>query len=127
MSERMVRANGIDIFTESFGQPGDPPILLVMGAGGQGLLWADGFCERLAAGGRFCIRYDHRDTGHSTCFDFAGGHPAAAPARAHRQADGAGAEGAADARPESDSPTGSGLSYGGTPAARPAEGLRCRG
>jgi pimeloyl-ACP methyl ester carboxylesterase len=28
--------------------------------------WEDEFCERLVAGGRFVIRYDHRDTGEST-------------------------------------------------------------
>ena len=28
--------------------------------------WEDGFCERLMAGSRFVIRYDHRDTGRSS-------------------------------------------------------------
>jgi hypothetical protein len=27
--------------------------------------WPDEFCQRLAAGGRFVIRYDLRDTGQS--------------------------------------------------------------
>ena len=30
--------------------------------------WDDEFCERLAAGGRYVIRYDTRDTGRSTTF-----------------------------------------------------------
>ena len=30
MPERMVQANGIDVCTETFGDPRDPPILLVM-------------------------------------------------------------------------------------------------
>jgi pimeloyl-ACP methyl ester carboxylesterase len=30
--------------------------------------WEDGFCERLRDGGRFVIRYDHRDTGQSTAY-----------------------------------------------------------
>ena len=33
--------------------------------------WEDEFCMRLVAGGRFVVRYDHRDTGQS---------PAASPA-----------------------------------------------
>ncbi|MQA84577.1 MAG: alpha/beta fold hydrolase [Streptosporangiales bacterium] len=32
------------------------------------LAWADDFCERLAAGSRFVIRYDHRDTGRSVSY-----------------------------------------------------------
>jgi pimeloyl-ACP methyl ester carboxylesterase len=31
--------------------------------------WEDEFCERLAAGGRFVIRYDHRDTGRSVTYE----------------------------------------------------------
>jgi pimeloyl-ACP methyl ester carboxylesterase len=36
--------------------------------------WEDGFCERLMAGSRFVIRYDHRDTGRSVGYE-----PGAAP------------------------------------------------
>ena len=64
--ERMIAANGIDICTEAFGEPSDPAILLVMGAGASMLLWEVPFCERLADGGRFVIRYDNRDTGKTT-------------------------------------------------------------
>jgi pimeloyl-ACP methyl ester carboxylesterase len=71
MSERTVKANGIEIWTESFGRPSDPTLLLVMGAGGQGILWPEEFCQALATGGTHVIRYDNRDTGQSTCFDFA--------------------------------------------------------
>jgi pimeloyl-ACP methyl ester carboxylesterase len=70
MAERMVKSNGIDLWTESFGKPEDPPLLLVMGASAQGLGWPDELIELLVAGGRFVIRYDHRDTGQSACFDF---------------------------------------------------------
>lgn len=31
--ERMVRTNGVDLCVETFGDPGDPAILLIMGAG----------------------------------------------------------------------------------------------
>jgi pimeloyl-ACP methyl ester carboxylesterase len=71
MTQRTVEANGIEIWCEDFGSPRDPALLLVMGAGGQALLWPDEFCKSLAAGGRHVIRYDNRDTGQSTCFDFA--------------------------------------------------------
>ena len=65
MTERMIKANGVDICTEAFGDPSDPPILLVMGASASMLMWPDEFCERLAAAGRYVIRYDNRDTGRS--------------------------------------------------------------
>src|SRR5436190_13463083 len=68
VGERMIEANGVELCTEPFGDPGDPPVLLVMGAGGSMLWWEAGFCRLLAEGGRFVIRYDHRDTGRSvTC------------------------------------------------------------
>jgi pimeloyl-ACP methyl ester carboxylesterase len=65
----MIEANGIELCTESFGDPGDPPILLVMGLGGSMLLWEDGFCQMLTNGRRFVIRYDHRDTGRSVSYE----------------------------------------------------------
>jgi pimeloyl-ACP methyl ester carboxylesterase len=33
------------------------------------LWWEDGFCRMLAGGGRFVIRYDHRDTGRSITYE----------------------------------------------------------
>jgi pimeloyl-ACP methyl ester carboxylesterase len=64
-SERIVRANGVDLCLETLGDPTDPAILLIAGAGGSMLSWEGEFCERLAAGSRFVIRYDNRDTGRS--------------------------------------------------------------
>jgi pimeloyl-ACP methyl ester carboxylesterase len=61
-----VDANGVELCTETFGDRGDPPIILIMGNGGSMDWWETEFCERLAAAGRFVIRYDHRDTGQST-------------------------------------------------------------
>jgi pimeloyl-ACP methyl ester carboxylesterase len=58
----------IDLCFETFGEPGDPAMLLVMGLGTQMLGWPDAFCEQLAARGRFVIRYDNRDVGRSTHF-----------------------------------------------------------
>jgi pimeloyl-ACP methyl ester carboxylesterase len=65
----MIEANGVELCTEPFGDPGDPPVLLVMGVGGSMLWWEKGFCGLLAEGGRFVIRYDHRDTGRSVTYE----------------------------------------------------------
>ena len=54
------------IASETFGDPGDPAILLVMGAMASMLWWPEAFCRQLAGRGRFVIRYDNRDTGLST-------------------------------------------------------------
>jgi pimeloyl-ACP methyl ester carboxylesterase len=69
VAERMIEANGVELCTEAFGDPADPPILLVMGIGGSMLWWEEGFCRMLADGGRFVIRYDHRDTGRSVTYE----------------------------------------------------------
>jgi pimeloyl-ACP methyl ester carboxylesterase len=69
MAERMIEANGVELCTEPFGDPGDPPVLLIMGIGASMLWWDEGFCRSLAERGRFVIRYDHRDTGRSTTYE----------------------------------------------------------
>ena len=69
MAERMIEVSGVALCAESFGDPSDPPILLVMGLGASMLWWDDGFCRQLADGGRFVIRYDHRDTGRSVTYE----------------------------------------------------------
>jgi pimeloyl-ACP methyl ester carboxylesterase len=68
MTERMVEANGVELSTEPFGDPAHSPILLIMGTGASMLWWEEDFCQLLADGGRFVIRYDHRDTGHSVTY-----------------------------------------------------------
>lgn len=68
MAEQLVRANGVELCVESFGDRADPAVLLVMGAGASMLHWDDGFCRRLADAGRFVLRYDHRDTGRSVTY-----------------------------------------------------------
>jgi pimeloyl-ACP methyl ester carboxylesterase len=69
VAERMIEANGVELCTESFGDPADPPILLIMGIGGSMLWWEEGFCRMLADEGRFVVRYDHRDTGRSVVYE----------------------------------------------------------
>ncbi len=68
-AERIVRANGVDLCVETFGDRADPAILLIGGAAASMDWWEDEFCERLAAGRRFVIRYDHRDTGRSVSYE----------------------------------------------------------
>jgi pimeloyl-ACP methyl ester carboxylesterase len=65
----MIKANGVELCTEHLGDPGDPPILLVMGTGGSMLWWEEGFCRMLVESGRLVIRYDHRDTGRSVTYE----------------------------------------------------------
>jgi pimeloyl-ACP methyl ester carboxylesterase len=67
--ENIVRANGVDLCVETFGDPADPAILLIHGAATSMLGWEDEFCERLAAGSRYVMRYDHRDTGRSVSYE----------------------------------------------------------
>jgi pimeloyl-ACP methyl ester carboxylesterase len=67
-----VRANGIEIEYERFGPETGRPLLLVMGLGGQAIMWDEGFCEALVAQGHHVIRYDNRDVGLSTKFGAAG-------------------------------------------------------
>jgi pimeloyl-ACP methyl ester carboxylesterase len=69
LAERLIEANGVELCTEPFGDPADPPILLVMGIGGSMLWWEEGFCRMLADRGRYVIRYDHRDTGRSVTYE----------------------------------------------------------
>lgn len=68
--ETITYANGLEFWTESFGDSEDSPIILIMGSGGQGILWPAEFCRALAGQGYFVVRYDHRDTGLSSSIDF---------------------------------------------------------
>ena len=60
-----IRANGIDICYEIFGDASAEPMLLIMGLGAQMILWDDDFCRQLAARGFRVIRFDNRDIGKS--------------------------------------------------------------
>lgn len=64
----MVHANGVELCAQTFGDAHDPAILLIHGAATSLHGWEEGFCRRLAAGSRFVIRYDHRDTGRSVSY-----------------------------------------------------------
>jgi pimeloyl-ACP methyl ester carboxylesterase len=69
VAERIVQANGVPLCVETFGDRADPAVLLVMGSSASMDWWEDEFCERLAAGGRFVVRYDLRDTGRSISYE----------------------------------------------------------
>ncbi len=64
-----VRANGIDLWYETAGDPADPALLLVMGLGAQLIDWPQGFVEELAGRGFHVILYDNRDAGRSALLD----------------------------------------------------------
>jgi pimeloyl-ACP methyl ester carboxylesterase len=91
MSAATAPVNGIELCFETFGDPKDPALLLVMGLGAQMIAWDPEFCEGLVDRGFYVIRYDNRDVGLSTKLDdqpvsvidamtkAAGGEPIAAP------------------------------------------------
>jgi pimeloyl-ACP methyl ester carboxylesterase len=61
---------GITLCHEGFGDPGDPPVLLIMGLGTQMVAWHEDFCRELAGRGFYVVRFDNRDVGRSTALDF---------------------------------------------------------
>ena len=65
---RNIGPSGIEVVYQRFGDPASPPVLLIMGGGAQMIAWPDGFCEELISRGLQLIRFDNRDTGHSTHF-----------------------------------------------------------
>lgn len=62
----MTKTEAPEIASQTFGDPKDPALLLIMGAMASMLWWPEAFCRKLAGEGRFVIRYDNRDTGLST-------------------------------------------------------------
>ena len=74
---RIIEVNGVDLCVDATGDPAGPALLLIGGMGSSMDWWEEEFCHRLASdqgqGGRFVIRYDHRDTGQSVSY------PAGAP------------------------------------------------
>ena len=66
------KANNIEIEYETFGNPSDQPLLLVMGLGGQMIGWDVEFIQLLVDRGFYVIRFDNRDVGLSTKCEEAG-------------------------------------------------------
>lgn len=96
----VAKANGIELVYDTFGDPGAPPLLLIMGLACQMLAWDDDFCAMLAARGYWVTRFDNRDIGLSTKCSQSGvpdvaamlaqsmkGQPVTAPYTLHDMAD----------------------------------------
>ncbi len=66
---KTTRPDFVDLEYDTFGSPGDPAVLVVAGFAAQLTSWESEFCELLANGGRFVVRFDNRDCGLSTKFD----------------------------------------------------------
>jgi pimeloyl-ACP methyl ester carboxylesterase len=71
--QRIIEVNGVDLCVDTIGDAADPAVLLIGGMAASMDWWEEEFCQRLAAGGRWVFRYDHRDTGRSVSY------PAGAP------------------------------------------------
>ena len=57
---------GVELCYQTYGDPDDEPLLLVMGLGGPMTWWDPELCRMLAARGCYVIRFDNRDTGRSS-------------------------------------------------------------
>jgi pimeloyl-ACP methyl ester carboxylesterase len=68
----MAKANGIELCYDTFGDPGAPPMLLIMGLAAQMIGWDEEFCGQLASQGYYVVRFDNRDVGLSTRFPLSG-------------------------------------------------------
>jgi pimeloyl-ACP methyl ester carboxylesterase len=64
-----IKANGIDIEYDCFGNHDAQAVLLISGLGTQMTRWSETFCQLLANQGYRVIRFDNRDAGLSTHFD----------------------------------------------------------
>ena len=67
--ERIARVGEIELAYETFGDPADSAVVLIMGLGSQMIFWPEELCDLLAATTRFVIRFDNRDAGRSTVLD----------------------------------------------------------
>lgn len=57
---------GIELCYQTFGDPSDEPMVLVMGLGGPMTWWDPELCEMLARAGFYVVRFDNRDIGRSS-------------------------------------------------------------
>jgi pimeloyl-ACP methyl ester carboxylesterase len=64
--ESLARVNDVELAYETFGDPADPTVLLIMGLGVQMLGWDEAFCRMLTERGFHVVRFDNRDVGRST-------------------------------------------------------------
>ena len=71
VDERFCDLGDVTLCYETFGEPANPAVLLIMGLGTQMIAWHEDFCGQLAGRGFHVIRFDNRDVGHSTSLDHA--------------------------------------------------------
>ena len=70
MAEQLCRVSDeIELCYETFGDPSDPPVLLIMGLATQMIAWHEDFCGEIAGRGFHVVRFDNRDIGRSTHVD----------------------------------------------------------
>ena len=69
MMAQFVKANGLRLAYDEFGERSQPAILLIMGLGAQMIAWPEELCDRLAAEGFRVVRFDNRDIGLSEKID----------------------------------------------------------
>jgi pimeloyl-ACP methyl ester carboxylesterase len=67
--EQLIQSESLTFWTENFGDPKNPALILIMGVAGQGIMWSDSFCQELSKE-YFVIRYDHRDVGQSSHINY---------------------------------------------------------
>jgi pimeloyl-ACP methyl ester carboxylesterase len=60
--------HGVQINYDTFGNSGNPPLLLIQGLGAQMIGWHPELCQKIADRGFHVIRFDNRDTGLSQHF-----------------------------------------------------------
>jgi pimeloyl-ACP methyl ester carboxylesterase len=69
MNEQFTDVGPVTLCYETFGDPADPAMLLIMGLATQMVGWHEDFCAELVERGFYVIRFDNRDAGHSTIVD----------------------------------------------------------
>ena len=60
-----------EIYYESFGEPSEPTLLLVNGLGSQCINYHEDWCAMFVGRGLRVVRFDNRDVGLSSKFDYA--------------------------------------------------------
>lgn len=68
-------STGIQVCYQTYGDPSDEPLVLVMGLSAQMTWWPDAMCRQLAGSGFYVIRLDNRDAGRSESFPGGTGRP----------------------------------------------------
>lgn len=69
MTNGEISINNGKLYCEYFGNSSNPACILISGAGASCRFWSDELCEKLSKD-YFVVRYDHRDTGLSSAYNF---------------------------------------------------------